>query len=143
MDELLENVSKRFVHPHVPQNVNEAVNEAPLNFNEWLAVTVTNGLGSMPCAYIFMVLAVLGFPGFNATPAALVQWVSQTCIQLVALSIIALGQTIQNRHTERRNDESYKMQVKTCHDAELTVTLLKEIKQELQQQKERNLDDGK
>lgn len=136
MDEILGKVFKHKPHPHVPQNVNEMVKETPLNINERIALLVTNALGSMPCAYVFVVLAIIGFPGVNATPPQLVNWVSQTFIQLVALSILALGQTIQNRNTEMRNNQSYLMQVKTVHDVELMYGMLSDIKN-------RGADDGK
>jgi hypothetical protein len=72
-------------------------------FNTAAALRVTASIGSMWCAYVFVVLALLGFPGFHATPPQYVQWVSQTFIQLVALSIIMVGQTVQNEAGERRH----------------------------------------
>ena len=59
----------------------------------WLAIKITTGLGTMECAMIFVCLAVYGFPP-DPTPQQLVQWVSQTLIQLTALSILGNGQQI-------------------------------------------------
>ena len=69
--------------------------------NDTLAVRITNAVGSMWAAYLFALLALAGFPGFAATPQQYVQWVSQTFIQLVCLSIIIVGQNIQSRASEK------------------------------------------
>jgi ABC-type amino acid transport system permease subunit len=84
-------------HPqlHIPQKVTIAKAEQALTgFNMKIAVAITNGLGTMVCAYIFAILAIIGFPGFRATSTQYVQWVSQTFIQLVALSVLAVGQQV-------------------------------------------------
>ena len=79
-------------HPHIPQKVTIAKAEQALTgFNMKIAVAITKGLGTMVCAYIFAILAIIGFPGFGATLTQYVQWVSQTFIQLVALSVLAVG----------------------------------------------------
>src|SRR6266849_7681415 len=72
-------------HPHqqMPQKVTITRAEQALQgFNMKIAVAITKGLGTMICAYIFAILAIIGFPGFNATLTQYVQWVSQTFIQL-------------------------------------------------------------
>ena len=63
-------------------------------FNQRLAVRITAAVSTMACAYLFLFLAVLGFPGWRATAQVYVQWVSQTVIQLVMLSVIMVGQKI-------------------------------------------------
>ena len=69
--------------------------------NSWLAVKITNGVGTMFCAYLFAIIAIIGFPYSNTTPREVVQWVSQTFIQLTLLSIIMVGQKIQGqKHSE-------------------------------------------
>ena len=60
----------------------------------WLALKITAGVSTMECALLFAVLAILGFPGRSATAAAYVQWVSQTLIQLVMLSVLSVQQKI-------------------------------------------------
>lgn len=75
-------------------------------FNDWLADRVTSGVSTMWCAYAFFALAVYGFPWGDLTPQSFVQWLSQECIQLVMLSILAVGQRnhagqltdLHNRH---------------------------------------------
>lgn len=65
-------------------------------FNRRLALTLTAGVSTMECAYCFMLLAVLGFPYSGGTPQQYVQWVSQTFIQLVMLSVISVQQKIMS-----------------------------------------------
>lgn len=69
--------------------------------NAALAVSITNGVGTMWCAYVFAALALLGFPGVHATPTQYVQWVSQTFIQLVLLAVIMVGQSVQGAKAEK------------------------------------------
>lgn len=79
----------------------------------------------MACAYVFFIwsLLPLAFPGM--TPV--VQYVSQSIIQLVLLSVIMVGQDIANRGHEKRDNES--------HDAVMTeLKELREMHQELREQ---------
>ena|SRR5579859_517001 len=72
-------------------------------FNEWLAARITATVSTMWCAYAFVVLAASGFPGVHATPTQLVQWFSQTFLQLVFLPILAVGTAVLSRASERRH----------------------------------------
>ena len=61
-------------------------------FNAALAVAITKGVGSMWCAYAFAVVALIGLPGaINGGVYDVVQWIAQTFLQLVLLSIILVG----------------------------------------------------
>ncbi len=105
---------------HQPRNVNllhEAEKKAA-GFNDKLAILLTKGVGTMICAYIFAVLAIVGFPGFNATPTQYVQWISQTFIQLVMLSVIMVGQAVLGRKQELQADEQFNTTLSTYHDIE-------------------------
>ncbi len=83
-----------------------------------IAVAITKSLGTMVCAYIFAILAIVGFPGFNATPTQYVQWLSQTFIQLVALSVLAVGQQVLSKHGELQAEEQFNTTMSTFHDIE-------------------------
>ncbi|MFY9613854.1 MAG: hypothetical protein WAT58_00510 [Candidatus Dormiibacterota bacterium] len=72
-------------------------------FNDQLALLITKGVGTMWCAYLFALLAILGFPGLTfdngvqlvvATPHDYVQWISTTFLQLVLLAVIMVGQNV-------------------------------------------------
>lgn len=104
---------------HMPQKITIAKAEQALTgFNMKIAVAITKGLGTMVCAYIFAILAIIGFPGFGATPTQYVQWVSQTFIQLVALSVLAVGQQVLSKHGELMAEEQFHTTVSSYHDIE-------------------------
>jgi hypothetical protein len=91
----------------------------PLGINGRIAVLLTKGVGTMVCAYVFAVLAILGFPGLTISLSSVsyssagvtgqqyVQWVSQTFIQLVMLSIIMVGQNILSAAADLRSSQTY------------------------------------
>jgi len=73
----------------------------------------------MWCAYAFAVLAILVLPqAIQGGTLTLVQWVSQTFIQLVMLSVIMVGQNILSRASDKRADMTYQDAEATFHEAE-------------------------
>lgn len=124
------------VHPHKPVNVNEKhrQEQSESGINQRIAVALTNGVGTMWCAYGFTILAILGFPGFHATPTQWVQWISQTLIQLVMLSVIMVGQKVIGRHQELQAEEQFRTTQKSYHDIEQIMTHLSKQDDELLEQ---------
>lgn len=82
--------------------------QAPPSFNGRLALIITGIVGTMWCAYAFAILALVVLPQAVASPLLLVQWISQTFIQLVMLSILMVGQNIQGRAADQRAADTYK-----------------------------------
>ena len=78
-------------------------------FNSWFAVKVTNGVGTMWCAYAFAALAFVSLPSAIASHNAdtLVSWVSQTFLQLVLLSVIIVGQNVLANAADKRAEATY------------------------------------
>ena len=78
-------------------------------FNSWFAVKVTNGVGTMWCAYAFTALALVSLPSAVASHNAvtLVSWVSQTFLQLVLLSVIIVGQNVLATAADGRAEATY------------------------------------
>ena len=72
-------------------------------FNDWLAIKITDVVGSMWCAYIFTAIALISLPAAIATHnlITIVSWVAQTFLQLVLLSVILKGQNIQGERSEK------------------------------------------
>lgn len=107
-------------HQHQPRNVNmlHEAEKAASGINQKIAIGLTKAVGTMICAYIFAILAIIGFPGFNATPTQWVQWTSQTFIQLVMLSVIMVGQSVLGRKQELQADEQFNTTMSTYHDIE-------------------------
>lgn len=88
-------------------------------FNRWLAVKVTNAVGTMWCAYAFAALAIVSLPAAIASrnPVILVSWVSQTFLQLVLLSIIIVGQNVQAMASDKRAEATYQDADAVLHTA--------------------------
>ena len=72
--------------------------------NTWLAVRITKTVGSMWIAYAFACIALISLPAAFASRdvIVIVAWVAQTFLQLVLLSIIMVGQTVQSAASDVR-----------------------------------------
>jgi|SRR5437660_2184426 len=106
---------------HQPRNVNliHKAEQATAGFNDKLAILLAKGVGTMICAYIFAILAIIGFPGLvNAQTSQWVQWTSQTFIQLTMLSVIMVGQAVLGHKQELQADEQFNTTKNTYHDIE-------------------------
>lgn len=87
-------------------------------FNARIALLLTRAVGTMWCAYAFAVLALLVLPdAIKGGMLTLIQWVSQTFIQLVMLSVIMVGQNIMGRASDKRAEMTYKDAEATFHEA--------------------------
>jgi hypothetical protein len=88
-------------------------------FNAWFAVKVTNGVGTMWCAYAFAVIAFISLPQAISSHNAvtLVSWVSQTFLQLVLLSVIIVGQNVLAAAADKRSEATYKDADAVLHEA--------------------------
>lgn len=114
---------ERTVHPHVAarraRGAPKAADKA-IGFNGRLAITLTTIVGTMWCAYAFGVLALVALPQAIAKgdPITIVQWISQTFIQLVMLSVIMVGQNLISAAADKRAELTYKDAEATFHEAE-------------------------
>lgn len=92
---------------------------AAARFNAWFAVKVTNGVGTMWCAYAFAALALVSLPSAirSHSPVVLVSWISQTFLQLVLLSIIIVGQNVQSAAADKRAEATYEDADAVLHTA--------------------------
>ncbi len=109
-------------HPHIakrkktgpPKTTDEAV-----GLNGKIALILTTVVGTMWCAYAFAALALLVLPqAAGGGLLTLIQWLSQTFIQLVMLSVIMVGQNLLSRASDKRADMTYKDADATFHEAE-------------------------
>jgi hypothetical protein len=82
----------------------------------------------MWCAYAFAVLALVALPSAlqDGSMLAIIQWISQTFIQLVMLSVIMVGQNILGKSSDKRAQMTYDDADATFHDAEQIQAHLKE-----------------
>ena len=72
----------------------------------------------MWCAYVFALIALIGLPSaLKLGTLGIVQWIAQTFLQLVLLSIIIVGQNIQASASDQRSENTYKDAEAVLHEA--------------------------
>jgi hypothetical protein len=88
------------------------------------AVLITQGVGTMACAYLFSIIALISlpavlvqaevfpastFPSILVKPStiALIAWIAQTFLQLVLLSVIMVGQRVQSLASDARAEKTF------------------------------------
>ena len=78
-------------------------------FNNWLATSITDLVGTMWCAYAFAGLALISLPAaIRGGTATLISWIAQTFLQLVLLSIIMVGQKLSSEKSDRQLEQTYR-----------------------------------
>jgi hypothetical protein len=78
-------------------------------FNGWLAVRITNSVGTMWCAYAFSILALISLPtAIQGGTGPLISWIAQTFLQLVLLSIIMVGQKVAAAASDKQAYQTYR-----------------------------------
>ncbi|NNN02051.1 MAG: hypothetical protein HKL86_09505 [Acidimicrobiaceae bacterium] len=120
---------ERLEHQDGPVKAAEnVVQNSATKFNSWLAVKITNGVGTMWCAYIFAVVALIGLPpALKPGGEGVMAWIAQTFLQLVLLSIIIVGQNIAAASSNDRSENTFK-------DAEAILSEAIEIQKHLKSQ---------
>ena len=79
-------------------------------FNAKFGLKITVIVGTMWCAYLFTLLALVSAPSAFETGNSLiiVVWIAQTFLQLVLLPIIIVGQNVQAAAADARAEATYK-----------------------------------
>ncbi len=110
------------VHP-TPSVLKHALGDVE-GVNAKFALLVTRLVGTMWCAYLFCLIALISLPEIliqanvlkpSAVPHFLnnegliliVAWIAQTFIQLVLLSVIMVGQNVQSIASDKRSESTY------------------------------------
>ena len=76
--------------------------------NAKIAVFLTNIVGSMWCAYLFAIIALIGLPpALKPGGEGIIAWIAQTFLQLVLLSVIMVGQNVQSVASDLRSQHTY------------------------------------
>jgi hypothetical protein len=117
-------------HPRIAEHKKARptkVADAHVGLNGRVAVIVTAIVGTMWCAYAFGVLALVALPSAikSGDPLQIVQWISQTFLQLVLLSVIMVGQNVLSQASDKRAEDTYKDAEATFHEAEQIQSHLK------------------
>jgi hypothetical protein len=116
-------------HPHIEEHRQGRAprrSDTTVGLNGRIALVLTAAVGTMWCAYLFTVLALVALPdAMRSTPRDLIQWVSQTFIQLVMLSVIMVGQNILSQASDKRAEMTYKDAEATFHESKQIQAHLK------------------
>ncbi|MBI2724410.1 MAG: hypothetical protein HYX50_05035 [Chloroflexi bacterium] len=94
--------------------------------NAKIGLKVTLIVGTMWCAYLFTLLALVSAPSAftSGTSLIIVAWIAQTFLQLVLLPIIIVGQNVQAAAADARSQATY-------DDAEAVLGEAKQIQAHL------------
>jgi hypothetical protein len=125
----MSNIFTPVIHPHVERRKDQPPvkvidllprGDNPMTqFNRWLAVKITSGVGTMWCAYAFAALAFVSLPAAitSGNAVTIVSWISQTFLQLVLLSIIIVGQNVLAASADKRAEATYQDADAVLHTA--------------------------
>jgi hypothetical protein len=74
-----------------------------------MAVKITKSVGSMWCAYVFALIALISLPSAlrSGNSIIIVSWIAQTFLQLVLLPIIIVGQNVQAAASDARAESDH------------------------------------
>ncbi len=113
MADVLQNQAMDHIpHPHIEHRKKDGVSTVArehTGFNGWLAVHITNIVGTMWCAYAFTILTLISLPeAIKGGTATLVAWIAQTFLQLVLLSIIMVGQKVAAEASDKQAFQTYR-----------------------------------
>jgi hypothetical protein len=78
-------------------------------FNTWLAVKITNTVGTMWIAYLFAAIALVSLPAAiqSRSVIVIIAWIAQTFFQLVLLPIIIVGQNVIQATNDQRAEADH------------------------------------
>jgi len=87
--------------------------------NARFGLFITLVVGTMWCAYLFTLLALISLPAALQThdKIIIVAWIAQTFLQLVLLPIIIVGQNVQAAAADARAEATYKDAEAVLHEA--------------------------
>ncbi|MHB1472888.1 MAG: hypothetical protein ACYCV4_04545 [Dermatophilaceae bacterium] len=87
--------------------------------NARFGVFITVAVGTMWCAYVFTLLALVSLPAAlkSHDQIIIVAWIAQTFLQLVLLPIIIVGQNVQAAASDKRAEDTYKDAEAVLHEA--------------------------
>ncbi len=99
-------------HPFVthPKDLVKKELKGLAKFNYWIAVKITNGVGTMWCAYAFLLIDIVMLPPVIKAASIMVwvTYVAQTVLQLVLLPIIMVGQNVIQEQNEKKADSDHR-----------------------------------
>lgn len=122
-------IFRHVAHPHIAErktrgpaktaDVRMEAKGAIGRFNARFGLFVTVVVGTMWCAYLFTLLALVSLPSALKThdKIIIVGWIAQTFLQLVLLPIIIVGQNVQAAASDKRAADTYNDAEAVLHEA--------------------------
>lgn len=112
-------------HPRLEERAKKGpylTKDEHIGFNGRVATFITNVVGTMYCAYIFGLIALVALPQAIESHSfiVLVNWLSANFLQLVLLPVIIVGQMIAAKTSDKQALQTYK-------DAEAILQLQDEV----------------
>jgi len=111
---------KKYEYQHHPHTRARQAPSGSLveGFNNRLGTFITKGVGTMWAAYVFAGLALLSLPSAIATGEVrvIIDWVAQTFLQLVLVSVIMVGQNQISAKADARAEATYKDATAMLHE---------------------------
>ena len=99
-------------HPYVihPKEILSKEIRGISKFNYWIAIKITNSVGTMWCAYAFLIIDLIMLPPVIKSKDVIVwvTYIAQTVLQLVLLPIIMVGQNVIQAQNEAKADTDHK-----------------------------------
>ena len=78
-----------------------------IKFNDWLAVKITQVVGTVWTVYAFSLLVTI--PVFVHSLQESILYFSSSVLQLILLPAIMVGQSLMNKRSEKRAEADHKM----------------------------------
>jgi len=106
-------------HPRTRQHLLPTGNALPIidppthervaSRSERAGLKITALVGTMACALVFTVIALVSLPAAlsSGSTVVIVGWIAQTFLQLVLLSIIMVGQNVQAKASDARAEATF------------------------------------
>lgn len=99
-------------HPNVthPSELRAKELKGIYKFNDWIAVKIIKGVGTMWCAYAFLLLDLCMLPPVikSASIMVWVTYIAQTVLQLILLPIIMIGQNVIQAQNEAKAETDHR-----------------------------------
>jgi hypothetical protein len=112
-------------HPHTVRRLTGAsagpvkVDDGRVGLNGRIGLRLTALVGTMICAYVFGVIALISLPSAikSHNPTIIIAWISSNFLQLVLLPVIIVGQNLQARAADKRALQTYEDAEAVLHEA--------------------------
>lgn len=107
-------------HPHTSTREHVPTASHLTGLNNRIGLWITKRVGTMWGAYLFAGLAFISLPAAVSTGdvRVIVDWIAQTFLQLVLVSVIIVGQNQLNRQAEIRAEATYKDATALLHEVQ-------------------------